>query len=331
MLFRAFCLVASVFWYSAANAASCTYDTENSFLSRVVAVDSAGGPVYGPLKVKEAALPAPAPLELRSKEVVLIFDRGPHSAYTGYILDILDHHCAKAAFFFASGAALANPDSARDVAARGHTLGHAVPSGSAEGSQAGIEKGFASIAKAAGGPVAPFLLAEPAGMPDATLNYLKERGLSLWQADILSGDTEAGLTATRLANRTLLRIREAGKGVVQFSDTRKVTVDALDSVLTGLKLSGFKVVQIVPAANFTPKDEYLTGIAHPAVTAPATGHTSRMFIEAAKRRARVREPERVERRHTVLRREIAARRRPRARETELAERRRLVQRRVLDR
>ncbi len=343
MLLRAFCLVASVFWCSASIAASCTYDTDSSFLSRVVAIGAVGGLGSQPA-IDEAAATAPAPLELHAKEVVLTFDGGPHSAYTGYILDILDHHCAKAAFFFTGSAALANRDAARDAGARGHTLALGLAPEPAEGTQAGIEKGFASIAKAAGAPVAPFLRGGPASMPDATLGYLKERGVSLMHADIASGDTEPGLTASQLANKTLLRIREAGKGIVQFSDTRKVTVDALDSILTGLKLSGFKVVQIVAAENFTPKDEPAGGSAEPAFRAPVAGHTSRMFIEAAKRRVRVSEPEHAERRRTVLRREMLTRRQLREREAELAERRllrerqaqlaerhRLAQRRVEDR
>ena len=115
-----------------------------------------------------------------------------------------------------------------------------------------IEKGLTAVAKAADAPVAPFLRVTSANVPPDILAYLKERGVSLWFYDLPAGDNEPGITASQLANRTLARIREKGRGVIQFHDNRKVTVDALDSILTGAKLSGFKVVQIVPAAAFAP-------------------------------------------------------------------------------
>src|SRR5208337_280291 len=124
-----------------------------------------------------------------------------------------------------------------------------------------IEKGLAAIAKSSGAPVAPFLHVTAADAKPETAAYLEGRGISLWYADLDAKDTEPGLTPTLLANRTLLKIREMGKGVIQFHDTRKVTVDCLDSILTGLRLSGFKVVQPVPAAGFAPKDEYLAQLA----------------------------------------------------------------------
>src|SRR5262245_53519222 len=106
MCFRLLALSIVLFFSMAARAAHCSYDEENSFLSRVVAVDSSNGPVYSPHK-DDSDAGGPRPLELRSKEVVLTFDQGPHPDYTRYILDILDQHCAKATFFFAGSAALA--------------------------------------------------------------------------------------------------------------------------------------------------------------------------------------------------------------------------------
>ena len=225
--------------------------------------------------------------------MLLVFDQGPNPAYTRYILDILDHRCAKAVFFFAGNAALANPESVRDVARRGHTVAAGpwstapnLASMPSEGAQAEIEKGFAAVAKAAGGEVAPFFAEPSQSIPPATLDYLKERGVSLWPVDVASGDLEAGLTPSKFANRTLERVYQAGKGIIEFHDTRKVTVDALDSILVNLKANGFKLVQILPAENFTPKEEYRENPAKAPGTLAASP-TSGAFIEEAKRQVRM--------------------------------------------
>ncbi len=314
MVVRAFCLLTAVFYLSAAHAAECNYNEQGSFLSRVVAIDSAGGPVYRAAKDAPATPDTPSPLELRDKEVLLVFNQGPNSAYTRYILDILDHRCAKAVFFFAGNAAMASPDAVRDVARRGHTIAAgpwstapnlaALPS---EGAQAEIEKGFAAVAKASGGEVAPFFSEPGQTIPPATLDYLKQRGVSLWPVDVVSGDLEPGLTPSKFANRTLERLNQAGRGVIEFHDTRKVTVDALDSILVNLKANGFKLVQILPAENFTPKEEYLTNPAK-APGAVAASPTSGAFIEEAKNRVRMAEARQAQRRHLAEARQEEERR-----------------------
>jgi peptidoglycan/xylan/chitin deacetylase (PgdA/CDA1 family) len=259
-------------------------------LSRVVAVDSTNGAVYAGQKADD---PASSPLVLNSKEIVLTFDQGPHPSNTKYILDILDHHCVKATFFFAGSAALANPSSVRDVSQRGHTLAAGPSPASADFGEIGfeaakmeVEKGLTAVAKASNAPAAPFFRVAATNVAPDVLAYLKERGVSLWSIDLAAGDEEPGLTATKLANRTLAKIQQAGKGVIQFHDTKKVTVDALDSILYNLKLGGFRVVHIVPATSFTPKDEYLTGLAEPAILAAAPSRVSHTLVESAKRRVR---------------------------------------------
>jgi peptidoglycan-N-acetylglucosamine deacetylase len=309
MCFRSLTLSIVFFFNAGAHAAQCSYDKENSFLSRVVAVDSTNGPVYKAHKDDNAGS---RPLELRPKEVILTFDQGPHSDYTRYVLDILDQHCAKATFFFTGSAVLADPSAVREAARRGHTLGAGPWSGaaraggdSAAGLQAGIEKSFAASAKASGVPIAPFFLAPSAGLSGSELAYLKQRGVSLWYADIEPAGGESTLTPTQFANKTLLRIREMGQGIIQFHETRKVTVDALDSILAGLKLSGFKVVQIVPTQGIAPKQEYLAAIAK---LAPPPSHASRKLVDMARRQVRQGEaakPEDRDRVNTQRRRAMA--------------------------
>ena len=295
MVVRGFCFILAIFYFGEAGAADCNYSEQHSFLSRVVAIDSAGGPVYHPSKGPADASVPPSPLELGDKEVLLVFDQGPNPAFTRYILDILDHRCAKAVFFFSGNAAMSSPDSVRDVVRRGHTIG-AGPWSTApnlagmpdDGAQAEIEKGFAAVAKASGGEVAPFFSAPGQNLPQSTLAYLKERSISLWPIDVVSGDLEQGLSASAFANRTLDRLHHAGKGIIEFHDTRKVTVDALDSILVNLKSDGFKLVQILPVENFAPKEEFLANPARSPGTVAASP-TSGAFIEEAKHRIRVAE------------------------------------------
>ena len=51
------------------------------------------------------------------------FDDGPHPVVTPAVLDLLDSRHASATFFMRAGRALAHPDLARAVAARGHEVG----------------------------------------------------------------------------------------------------------------------------------------------------------------------------------------------------------------
>jgi hypothetical protein len=161
------------------------------------------------------------------------------------------------------------------------------------------------VAKAAGGEVAPFFSAPGQALPPSTLDYLKERGVSVWPVDVVSGDAEPGLTPSKLANRTLERLAETGKGILEFHDTRKVTVDALDSILVNLKANGFKLVQILPAGNFAPKDEYLTNPAKTPATVAASP-SSGAFIEEAKRRVQMAEARQAARRRMAEARQEAA-------------------------
>jgi len=75
-----------------AHAADCADDPRTTGLSRTIAVNSAGGKLFGRLQYKETA-------PLRRKEVILTFDDGPHPRHTKKILDVLDRHCVKATFF----------------------------------------------------------------------------------------------------------------------------------------------------------------------------------------------------------------------------------------
>jgi peptidoglycan/xylan/chitin deacetylase (PgdA/CDA1 family) len=57
-------------------------------------------------------------------EVALTFDDGPNDPYTWQLLDVLDRHRIKAAFFMIGRFAQQRPDIVRAVRAAGHTIGN---------------------------------------------------------------------------------------------------------------------------------------------------------------------------------------------------------------
>jgi peptidoglycan-N-acetylglucosamine deacetylase len=107
---KAFSLVLCLLGFSGASG-ECTYDSHKSMLSRVVAVDSSNGAIYGKRPDGDTS-DAPLPLVLNDKEIVLTFDLGPHAKYTDYILFSLDKFCVKAVFFFSGSAAAAQKSNA---------------------------------------------------------------------------------------------------------------------------------------------------------------------------------------------------------------------------
>ncbi len=286
---KAFSLVLCLLGFTSARA-ECTYESAKGMLSRVVAVESANGAIYGKRPAGDAS-EAPSPLVLNDKEIVLTFDQGPHPKYTDYILFSLDKFCVKAVFFFSGSAAAANPVWVREVAARGHTVAAGPWSLSpdftvlsADAAKKEIEKGFAAVAKAAGTQPAPFFRIQPNLMPPTVLAHLKERGVSLWSYDIASGDTESG-TAAQSESRVMTKLRELGKGVIRFHDTSKVTVDALDDILSEAKQNGFKVVQPVAVTNFAANLDDLASMAN---AEPSTRGAGSSLAEEARRRVRSR-------------------------------------------
>jgi peptidoglycan-N-acetylglucosamine deacetylase len=63
----------------------------------------------------------PQPAAARG-EVALTIDDGPDPAVTPQVLDILDHHGAKASFFCVGDHALRHPDLCREIVRRGHAV-----------------------------------------------------------------------------------------------------------------------------------------------------------------------------------------------------------------
>ena len=101
----------------------CAYDPARTHMSRIIAADSTGGPIYGQVVNVPSNKAHIRTLALREHEVVLSFDDGPLGANTTLVLDTLDKHCVKANFFSVGRMALSNPKLLQDELRRGHTVG----------------------------------------------------------------------------------------------------------------------------------------------------------------------------------------------------------------
>src|SRR5438093_1743463 len=85
-------------------------------ISRVVEIDTAGGPAFGSEKFREYDF-------LREGEIVLTFDDGPWPKNTPAVLAALAAHCTKAIFFPIGLHATYEPGLLKNVAAAGHAVG----------------------------------------------------------------------------------------------------------------------------------------------------------------------------------------------------------------
>lgn len=94
---------------AAASDYDCAYDPKVSHISRIIAANSTGGPVYGASVNDPESKSNARTLDLHDHEVVLTFDDGPGSGTTQTVLDTLQKHCVKAIFFSVGRMALANP------------------------------------------------------------------------------------------------------------------------------------------------------------------------------------------------------------------------------
>src|ERR1700754_2051858 len=124
-------------------------------VSRVVEVDTTGGPGFGFEHFKQLDF-------LADKEVVLTFDDGPWPGNTPAVLKALADQCTKAVFFPIGKHATYHPEILKQVAAAGHTIGahtwsHANLNSkklTEQRTKEEIEKGFSAVKWALGAPPA---------------------------------------------------------------------------------------------------------------------------------------------------------------------------------
>lgn len=226
-------------------------------VSRIVAIDTSTGPLYGDItKQPQQAV------FLKPKEVVLTFDDGPMPWITRAILDTLDSQCTKATFFSVGRMAIAYPDVVREIQQRGHSLGTHTWSHPMnmrrmpiEQSSAEIERGFAAVAAAAGGPIAPFFRFPGLSDSGPMLAHLQNRGIASFTVDVVSNDSFIP-SVERLTRETIAKVEARQGGIMLFHDIKAVTAKALPGILSELKARGYRVVHMTSNTPFSPDPRY---------------------------------------------------------------------------
>lgn len=234
-------------------AAACPDPDKALGVSRVIEIDTSGGPIFGSAtkREKEARF-------LAENEVVLTFDDGPVPWVTKPILDTLDQFCTKATFFSVGEMALSYPAMTKEVLARGHTLGTHTWSHpnnlrrlGFEKAKDEIERGFAAVSLAAATGIAPFFRFPGLNDSDELLTYLQSRSIASFTVDVISNDSFIG-SPQRIADRTLKLAAAEKGGILLFHDLKRPTAKALPAILAGLKAKGFKVVHLVAKSPAVP-------------------------------------------------------------------------------
>jgi len=225
-------------------------------VSRVVEVDTTGGPGFGFEHFKQLDF-------LADKEVVLTFDDGPWPVNTPSVLKALEDECTKAVFFPIGKHATYHPEILKQVAAAGHTIGahtwsHANLNSKKMTEQLAkdeIEKGFSAVKLALGAPPSPFFRFPELQHGPAAMTYLGSRNVAIFSCDLDSFDFRAK-DATQIVNTVMTKVEKSGKGIILMHDFQKHTAEALPILLRRLKAGGYKVVQMKAKAPLQTLAEY---------------------------------------------------------------------------
>ena len=225
-------------------------------VSRVVEVDTTGGPGFGFEHFKQLDF-------LADKEVVLTFDDGPWPINTPSVLKALEDECTKAVFFPIGKHATYHPEILKRVAAAGHTVGahtwsHANLNSKKMTEQLArdeIEKGFSAVKFALGAPPSPFFRFPELQHGPAAMTYLGSRNVAIFSCDLDSFDFRAK-DATQIVNTVMTKVEKSGKGIILMHDFQKHTAEALPILLRRLKAGGYKVVQMKAKAPLQTLAEY---------------------------------------------------------------------------
>lgn len=222
---------------------TCEGRTDTLGVSRIIEVDTHGGHLFG--------FQYGAPDYLQPGEVILTFDDGPSRAHTPAVLDALDAYCTRATFFMVGRMAVADPQMAREVARRGHTIGthtwshRNLRSLGPSRAKAEIELGVSAVSKVLGTPVAPFFRFPYLSDPKTMIGYLRERDFGVFSIDVDSADFRTR-SPTEMRRRVLRLLEEKGKGILLFHDIQTSTARGIKDLLGEIKARGYKVVHLVP-------------------------------------------------------------------------------------
>jgi peptidoglycan/xylan/chitin deacetylase (PgdA/CDA1 family) len=225
-------------------------------VSRVVEVDTTGGPGFGFEHFKQLDF-------LADKEVVLTFDDGPWPANTPAVLKALADECTRAVFFPIGKHATYHPEILRQVAAAGHAVGahtwsHANLNSKKMTDQLAkdeIEKGFSAVKLALGAAPSPFFRFPELQHGPAAMAYLGTRNVAIFSCDLDSFDFRAK-DAAQIVNTVMTKLDKQGKGIILMHDFQKHTAEALPTLLSRLKAGGYKVVQMKAKTSLQTLPEY---------------------------------------------------------------------------
>jgi peptidoglycan/xylan/chitin deacetylase (PgdA/CDA1 family) len=226
-------------------------------VSRVVEVDTTGGPGFGFEHFKQLDF-------LQDKEVVLTFDDGPWPGNTPAVLKALADQCTKAVFFSIGQHAGYHPEILRQVLAAGHTVGthtwsHANLNSKKLTEQQvkdEIEKGFSAVKLALGTAPAPFFRFPELQHNLAAVAYLGQRNVAIFSCDLDSFDFRKTSTPDKVVQTVMSKLDKLGKGIILMHDFQKHTADALPELLRRLKAGGYKVVQMKAKEPLQTLPEY---------------------------------------------------------------------------
>jgi peptidoglycan/xylan/chitin deacetylase (PgdA/CDA1 family) len=228
-------------------------------LSRVVEIDTTGGPAFGTEHFKQYDF-------LRDKEVVLTFDDGPWPENTPMVLKALKDNCIKATFFEIGEHATWHPELTREVVAAGMTVGTHTWSHKdlarnpyakdIEQAKQEIEMGVSAVhMAAAGGPIAPFFRFPDLQQPPELISYLGTRNIATFSTDIDTFDFKLHKPEDVIKS-AMTKLAKNGKGILLMHDFQHNTAEALPELLRQLKDGGYKIVHMVPKEPVTTLAKY---------------------------------------------------------------------------
>jgi peptidoglycan/xylan/chitin deacetylase (PgdA/CDA1 family) len=225
-------------------------------ISRVVEIDTTGGPGFGFEHFKSHDF-------LREGEVVLSFDDGPWPKNTPAVLAALAAHCTKAIFFPIGLHATYEPGILKQVAAAGHaigshtwchqdlskTKGRCNVNGKVQTVEYNpkdeIEMGISAVHWAVGGPTAPYFRFPALRQPQELIDYLGKRNIAIFSTDMDSFDFKMR-KPEQVRQSVMEKLKKHGKGIVLVHDFQHATAEAAMDLLNDLKAGGYKIVFMQP-------------------------------------------------------------------------------------
>jgi peptidoglycan/xylan/chitin deacetylase (PgdA/CDA1 family) len=227
-------------------------------LSRVIEIDTTGGPAFGTEHFKQYDF-------LRDKEVALTFDDGPWPGNTPMVLKALQDNCTKATFFEIGEHATWRPDLAKELAAAGMTIGSHTWSHKdlaknpyakdIEQAKQEIEMGVSAVHMAVGGPTVPFFRFPDLQQPRDAMTYLGTRNIAIFSTDIDTFDFKLRRPED-VVKSAMTKLAKNGKGILLMHDFQHATAEAMPELLRQLKARGYKIVHLVPKEPVTTLAKY---------------------------------------------------------------------------